>query len=49
MALHTFDTQAGPEGLARAHEQPRRQQQESARKSDHLFDTLLHRAFAGEL
>ncbi len=31
------------------HEQIRRQQQESARQSDHLFETLLHRAFAGEL
>ncbi len=32
-----------------AHEKTRRQQHESARQSDHLFDTLLHRAFAGEL
>ncbi len=30
-------------------EQTHRQQQESARQSDHLFETLLHRAFAGDL
>lgn len=31
------------------HERARRQQQESARQSDHLFAALLRRAFAGEL
>jgi hypothetical protein len=25
------------------------QQQESTRQGDHLFETLLHRAFAGEV
>lgn len=31
------------------HEYVRRQQQESARQGEHLFQTLLHRAFNGEL
>jgi type I restriction enzyme, S subunit len=35
--------------IAATYEQTRRQQQESARQSEHLFDTLLHRAFAGAL
>lgn len=35
--------------VANAHAQTRHLQQESARQSDHLFDTLLHRAFAGKL
>lgn len=35
--------------IAITHEHACRQQYESARQSDHLFDTLLHRAFTGEL
>jgi type I restriction enzyme S subunit len=35
--------------IAQQHEQTRRQQTESARQSAHLFQTLLHRAFQGEL
>jgi type I restriction enzyme, S subunit len=35
--------------IVAAHEQTRRQQEEAARQGDHLFQTLLHRAFRGEL
>lgn len=35
--------------IATAYENTRHQQQESARQADHLFDTLLHRAFTGDL
>lgn len=35
--------------IVTCHEHVRRQQEESARQGDHLFETLLHRAFAGEL
>jgi type I restriction enzyme, S subunit len=43
------DTQHEFAAIVTEHEQTRRQQQESAQQSDHLFATLLHRAFAGEL
>jgi type I restriction enzyme S subunit len=35
--------------IAEEYEQTRRRQHESARQGDHLFQTLLHRAFRGEL
>jgi type I restriction enzyme, S subunit len=35
--------------IAQKYEQVQRQQRESARQGDHLFQTLLHRAFRGEL
>lgn len=35
--------------IVQEHEQNRTQQQESARQAEHLFQTLLHQAFRGEL
>ncbi len=35
--------------IAQKHERLRVRQREAARQAEHLFQTLLHRAFAGEL